>query len=302
MLSLLLFLQASTAPYSPAMSHSPGLKLWVEEPLASWSADVGTLVSWEAPSYKVEPVQKGARTVYWSFDPALASTQARVTVTAEGLGTAQRLITVKDGFATACVPGTIEVTGRGRKVLAAPHGEFDEDTGRVVDLACATLRWACVVARGQRTKEHPVNVNRPTEGYGLKSDDERRTPCAEDVYAAWSKAVGAFAPELYVEVHGNLRTELAGRLDVALVGVKEEDARRLKRLLEAERERHGLAWLEVRVEGLDAVKMKAGASKKWGELGKRSPALHFEFPRRAREDPERTARYLAAVLAVFAAD
>lgn len=202
----------------------------------------------------------------------------------------------------ACVPGTIKVSGQGPKVLAAPHGDFDADTGRIVDLACGTLQWACVVARGQRAKAHPVNVNRPTEGYGLKSDDERRTPCAEDVYAAWSKAVGAFAPKLYVEVHGNIRKELESRLDVALVGVKAEDAKRLKKLLEGEREKHGLAWLEVRVEGLDEVKMKAGASKKWGELGKRAPALHFEFPRRAREEPARTARYLSAVLAAFSAD
>lgn len=202
----------------------------------------------------------------------------------------------------ACVPGTIKASGQGPKVLAAPHGDFDADTGRIVDLACGTLKWACVVARGQRAKEHPVNVNRPTEGYGLKSDEERRTPCAEEVYAAWSKLVGAFSPKLYVEVHGNIRKDLESRLDVALVGVKAEDAKRLKKILEGERERHGLAWLEVRVEGLDEVKMKAGASKKWGELGKRAPALHFEFPRRAREDPDRTARYLAAVLAAFSAD
>lgn len=202
----------------------------------------------------------------------------------------------------ACVPGTIKVAGQGPRVLAAPHGDFDEDTGRIVDSACGTLKWACVVARGQRAKEHPVNVNRPTEGYGLKSDQERRTPCAEEVYAAWSQAVGRFSPTLYVEVHGNIRKELASRLDVALVGVKAEDAKRLKTLLEAERERHGLAWLEVRVEGLDEVKMKAGASKKWGELGKRAPALHFEFPRRARQEPERAARYLAAVLAAFSGD
>lgn len=182
----------------------------------------------------------------------------------------------------ACVPGSIKVSGRGPKVLAAPHGDFDEETGRIVEEACGTLQWACVVARGQRTKEHPVNVNRPTEGYGLKSDEERRTPCAEDVYAAWSKAVGAFTPRLYVEVHGNVRKELKSRLDVALVGLKEEDAQRLKKVLEGEREKHGLPWLEVRVEGLDEVKMKAGASKKWGELGKHAPALHFEFPRRAR--------------------
>lgn len=199
----------------------------------------------------------------------------------------------------ACVPGTIKVAGQGPKVLAAPHGDFDEDTGRIVDLACGKLKWACVVARGQRAKAHPINVNRPTEGYGLKNDEEKRTSCAEEVYAAWSKAVGAFSPKLYVEVHGNVRKELASRLDVALVGVKPEDAKRLKQILEAEREKHGLAWLEVRVEGLDEVKMKAGASKKWGELGKRAPALHFEFPRRARAEPERTARYLAAVLAAF---
>lgn len=204
--------------------------------------------------------------------------------------------------ATTCVPGTIQVAGQGPKVLAAPHGDFDEDTGRIVDLACGTLKWACVVARGQRAKGHPVNVNRPTEGYGLKSDDERRTPCAEEVYASWSKAVGAFSPKLYVEVHGNIRKELASRLDVALVGVGEEDAKRLKTILQAAREKHGLAWLEVRVEGLDEVKMKAGASKKWGELGKRAPALHIEFPRRARQEPERTARYLAAVLAAFSAN
>lgn len=199
----------------------------------------------------------------------------------------------------ACVPGTIKVAGQGPKVLAAPHGDFDEETGRIVEEACGTLKWACVVARGQRAKAHPINVNRPTEGYGLKSDEERRTSCAEEVYAAWSEAVGAFSPKLYVEVHGNVRKELAGRLDVALVGVDAEDAKRLKKILEAERGKHGLDWLEVRVEGLDEVKMKAGASKKWGELGKRAPALHFEFPRRARAEPETTARYLAAVLAAF---
>lgn len=200
-----------------------------------------------------------------------------------------------------CVPGSIVPTDRDAPyMLVAPHGDFDAHTAAIADSACRRLGWDCLIAQGQRTKGHPVNVNRPTEGVGVKASEEAHTTCAAAIYAQWGDAARRLnaAPKLYVEVHGNKHKETRGRVEVAVVGVGPEVAARVKALLLKARAAHELEWMDVWVEGVDPIRYKATSSKRWGQLSVSKAALHFEFPMRARkEQSEDVAAFLAAALA-----
>ncbi|MBI3297662.1 MAG: hypothetical protein HYZ75_05830 [Elusimicrobia bacterium] len=200
---------------------------------------------------------------------------------------------------TACESGSIVPVDRDSPfMLAAPHGDFDKQTAEIVDAACTKLGWDCLVARGQRTKAHQVNVNRPTEG--VKASDERRTACAEAVFSAWKQAAARLnpAPRLYVEVHGNVGKETKERVEVAVVGIGSEQAARIRKVLLDARAEHKLDWMGVWVEGPDPIKYKATSSKAWGQLSLSTSALHFEFPKRAREGQmENVYSFLASSLA-----
>jgi hypothetical protein len=84
----------------------------------------------------------------------------------------------------------------------------------------------------------------------------------------------------YVELHGNSRSESAGRIEIGTVGVDAEQAVKLRTLLELTRDAHLRARptvrrLEVRVEP---------TAERGGVLRLPQRALHIELPRAARQE------------------
>ncbi|MBT6275306.1 MAG: hypothetical protein HOI95_14355 [Chromatiales bacterium] len=67
-------------------------------------------------------------------------------------------------------------------IIAAPHGGYDLHTETIVKNACGRLAWNCLIAQGFRTREVPLNVNRPTEGVDVPMRKERHTDRAAAVY------------------------------------------------------------------------------------------------------------------------
>ncbi|HKX02612.1 MAG TPA: hypothetical protein VJX71_08925, partial [Methylomirabilota bacterium] len=168
--------------------------------------------------------------------------------------------------ANAPVAGEVQVEkGRPGMVIAAPHGTSDSATdlmGR--DLAKLTGFGLVVVtgythvdASGRR-----YNVNRPTESApGASARSEAETEPARQVYQAYRRQVTEAAQgpvRLYVEVHGNMRPESAGRMEIATVGVSRDDAWRLKALLEMIRDARlpdegDVTRLEIWMEPYDSL-------------------------------------------------
>lgn len=190
--------------------------------------------------------------------------------------------------------------GRAGVVVAAPHGMSDPYTGDMAAELARRTGFGLVVATGfslePDTREAPgrrFQVNRPMEGipgrpaaYDLTTDDARR------VYEAYERRVREAAQgplTFYVEVHGNNRRESAERIEVATVGVDEEQARRLRTLFELVRDAHlrgqpGSPRLAVLVEPADRVLYSASGAKRAGILRLPARALHIELPRAARTD------------------
>lgn len=167
-----------------------------------------------------------------------------------------------------------------RMMIAAPHGGFDLNTDHLALRLVRRLGWSCVVATGFRKKSHPINVNRPTEGVGLRSSQERHTEDARIVYDAYMKHVEESAPngiDFYVEIHGMSRPEIYDHIQIATVGVSIEDAEKIKMLFQQEIEELGLSY-QVTIEGLDDIHFTAMGAKKFGSLKDVSRALHIELP------------------------
>src|SRR5262245_31814413 len=219
------------------------------------------------------------------------------------------------GVAPPLAPTTLELDrgrlehwpGRPGFVVAAPHGSSDRATAEIArDLARGT-GWSAVVVTGFAHLDadgRRLNVNRPTESVpGTPARLERESVEARAVFDAYRRLVSEAAQgplRLYVEVHGNIHEESAGRVEIATVGISRDDARRLKTLLELIRDARlaaGAARLEIWVESLDPVRYTASAAKRAGLLGVAERALHIELPRAARlADRERYTAVLAAFL------
>ena len=180
-------------------------------------------------------------------------------------------------------------------LLAAPHGGFDLSTDEIVPPVAQKLNYSELVATGYRAYSHPINVNRPTEGIGLSSEEEKHTDDAAKVYAEWEADVMKVNPALYVEIHGEGKTS---NIEVAVVGFTQEQKTAIKKILSA-----ALAPLyfktnpEIKVEGLDSIHFTASAAKKYGVLGKVHRALHIELPwDLRRNEKENTTAFLIKAL------
>lgn len=170
--------------------------------------------------------------------------------------------------------GKIETKeGRVPLVVAAPHGGFDTSTEGMAVRIAEKIEASWVVAVGFRTFEHPINVNRPTEGVRLSAKQEAFTPRARAIYEAYREKVEAFHPKLYVEIHGSTLAEGAGAIETAAVGFEPEELREIK----------NLSALPIRVEGLDRLHYRATGAKQHGLLKRFPRALHFEIPVSMRE-------------------
>lgn len=191
--------------------------------------------------------------------------------------------------------GSVQVEkGRPGFVIAAPHGTSDTATDLMGRSLAKLTGFGLVVASGYANLDgegRRFNVNRPTESApGAAARLEVETAAARQVYQAYRRHVTEAAQgpvRLYVEVHGNMRPESAGRVEIATVGVSRDEAWRLKTLLELIRDSRlpaegDVPRLEVWVESQDPVVYTASAAKQSGILGQTTLALHIELPRAAR--------------------
>ena len=183
--------------------------------------------------------------------------------------------------------------GRPGVVIGAPHGTSDAESGWISRELARRTGFGLVLARygdlDSGRRRH--NVNRPTEGVqGGPPSEEVSTAEARQVYEAYVGRVREVAQgplNLYVEVHGNVRKESAGSIEIATVGVSREEAWLLKLLLELIRDAHlgekpELPRLQILVEPLDRLYYRASAVKQVGILTLPQRAIHIELPRGAR--------------------
>lgn len=184
--------------------------------------------------------------------------------------------------------------GRVGVVIGAPHGTSDPYTDQVsVDLAQWT-GFGLVIATGYEdldARRRRLNVNRPTEGVpGGPPAEEVWTRQAREVYEAYVGRVKKVAQgrlSFYIEVHGNGRRGNVGRIELATVGVSQDDASKLRTRLELIRDCHlrgnsEIPHLDVLVEPVDRVSLTASVAKQIGILKLPAQAIHIELPRVAR--------------------
>ena len=179
-------------------------------------------------------------------------------------------------------------------VIAAPHGTFDANTAPMVVEAARQAQAGYLVARRFVVDKIRINVNRPTEGAFLGCSQEPQTERARDVYDAYRAAVARAAAgnplRLYVEVHGNSNPNTAQNIEVATVGITAAEAQAVKDAYAAMLARvrgsvRDFPELALLVEPMDRITYTAACAKKLGALtvGFAPRAVHFEFPRSARE-------------------
>ncbi len=183
--------------------------------------------------------------------------------------------------------------GRPGVVIGAPHGASDAETERISRELARRTGFGLVVAtyRDLDSGRRRLNVNRPTEGVqGGSPSEEVSTAEARQAYDAYVGRVREVAQgplTLYVEVHGNVRQESAGRIEIATAGVSREEASMLKALLELVRDAHlgerpEIPRLEILVEPLDRLYYTASAVKQVGVFTLPQRGMHIELPRVAR--------------------
>lgn len=185
--------------------------------------------------------------------------------------------------ATSSTPpaGTIAARpGRPGFVVAAPPGGRDVNTDDMTVEIARRTGFGLVVATGPSTEPGgPV-----AEAYAKRVLEAAQGPL-----------------RFYAEIHGDNRTECAGRIEIATVGVDRELALRLRALAELIRDAHlranlGIQRLDVLIEPADAVAYRASGARREGILRLTQRALHIELPRCARRDWRET---YTAVLADF---
>jgi hypothetical protein len=167
-------------------------------------------------------------------------------------------------------------------LIAAPHGTFDANTAPIAIQAARELQASHLVAWRFVADKVRLNVNRPTEGAFLPCAQEPITDRAREVFETYAKLAGN--PErLYVEIHGNSNPNTARNIEVATVGVTAAQAQALKAAYPEMLKQSGLSDLVLLIEPVDKITYSAACAKKLGVLGRAPRALHFEFPRSARE-------------------
>ena len=223
---------------------------------------------------------------------------ARVTALVVALGGCTTLA-VPAGTPEDRLPGRMLVEpGRPGLVVAAPHGTSDIGTGEMAIAISRRTGAGLVVAQGftietgtGEQRGWRYQVNRPREGLpGAPAGADAATPIARRVYQAYEDRVRAAARgplRLYVELHGNDRTESAGRIEVATVGIDGDRAVRVRTLFELVRDarlgrKTTAPRLAIRVEGADSLRYTASSAKQDGILRLPERALHLELPREAR--------------------
>jgi len=186
------------------------------------------------------------------------------------------------------VVGTFTMFNRESSYLiAAPHGEFDENTNEITYDFCERVRWDCLVAEGFRRGPARINVNRPTAGTQLA--EARFTDSAALVYTKYVRRIRRLSPRVifYVEIHGHRRSSLGDTIDVATIGVSPSQAQFIQQEFRRGLAERGMGHFNVRLDVLESIRYKATHARRFGVLSFLSPALHIELPPSARRQHRR---------------
>jgi hypothetical protein len=171
-------------------------------------------------------------------------------------------------------------------VIGAPHGSFDFQTSSTVRQISFHSGLAAVIAKGFSPAETGsgwrINVNRPSERHYPGGVREIETARAAEIYRHYKNAVIKAACgnlELYIDIHQND----GSRIEVATVGISEEEARLIKSTYIGLREkalqgRLDIAVVDLAIEPLDVLEVPAWAAKSHGILAVPKKSLHFELP------------------------
>lgn len=167
-------------------------------------------------------------------------------------------------------------------VLAAPHGSYDINTGAILYNVCSQVKFSCVIATGFTPKGTRININRPTEGVGIKSTKEPKTVRANKAYTSFKKHVSNVANpnlQLYIEIHGS---GING-IEVALHNISKNEAELIKKILKEEWSKQSTDLIPIKVQRVDKIKMVGNAVKKFGIVADLQPKfIAFEFSRPLR--------------------
>jgi hypothetical protein len=173
-------------------------------------------------------------------------------------------------------------------VLGAPHGTADTNTDMITKLVAQDLGYPAVIARGftkKETGDHRINVNRPTEGAGLRPSEEIGSVRAEHVYAEYSRLeVEASGGEVkvLVEFHCTGDRLVGGVINVGTSGLSAEQATRVKqmyyRALDAVTIGTHVRRVDLAIEPIDRVPMGSGAAKARGTPRLARRAMEIEMP------------------------
>lgn len=134
------------------------------------------------------------------------------------------LLPILAGIQLALAPA-----GQEGKVVAAPHGAYDQYTDRIAQAAARELDYGWVVARGYRSVpfRHWFDVNRPTERAFAFGDfqEAEHSHDGELVYADYQRHVDRASRrtgplKLLVEVHGHARKETLGGQRVTIQAIE----------------------------------------------------------------------------------
>ena len=179
--------------------------------------------------------------------------------------------------------GNFEVIDKNSStVLAAPHGSSDINTGAILSNTCKRGGFSCVIAAGFTSKGIRINVNRPTEGVGIKSTKEPRTARATKVYNSYKNQITQVASpvlNLYIEVHGSG----VDGIEVALHNINTNEAKLIKSILIEEWSKQSPSPISIKVQRIDKIKMVANAVKNFGIVSELQPKfIAFEFSRPLR--------------------
>lgn len=177
-------------------------------------------------------------------------------------------------------------------VLAAPHGTYDINTGEILSKVCLRIELSCVIATGFAPKGVRINVNRPTEGVGIRSTKEPKTTRAKKVYKSFKKHVSNVAVhnlKLYIEVHGSG----VNGIEVALHNISRGEARIIKKIIKEEWSKQSSIPIPIKVQGVDRIKMVGNAVKKFGIVADLQPKfIAFEFSRALRNKQDVISNFL----------
>lgn len=197
--------------------------------------------------------------------------------------------------------GAVTTGAQPHVTFTMPHGSYDANTKDLTLRTMERFGGNGVWATGYRGYVHFINVNRPTEGYGI----EIETPRARRIFEAfWFCMDERFAQDWVVEVHGNSRAANADEIQVATVNVDADTAAQIKQKWKTARVGR-YDHIALLIEPVDDIYWGAGSNKADGMLSRcKGRCLHFELPRAMRENGmlDQTADALAALFAATLAE